>query len=73
MDPVIATMLLFAFIVALVISVHETKAALEPPFCAECTHCQSAARAKAAEQQELREWYARRWQLPDREDDDRRR
>lgn len=71
MDPTIATTLLVAFAGALVLSIHETRAALEPPFCAECQHCQERARAKAREQEELRAWYARKWNLPD-EDDPRR-
>jgi hypothetical protein len=70
MDPTVATLLAIAFIVALVISLHETKAAMEPPFCKECTHCQTRARAKAREEEDLRDWYARRWNLPD--EDDRR-
>jgi hypothetical protein len=71
MDPAIASLLIVAFVVALIISLHETKAALEPAFCSECAHCQERARAKAREQEELREWYARKWRIPD-EDDPRR-
>ena len=71
MDPTVATMLTFAFVVALVISLHETKAALQPPFCRECSHCQERARAKAREEEDLRDWYAQRWKIPD-EDDHRR-
>jgi hypothetical protein len=71
MDPTVATMLAVAFLAALIISIHETKAALEPPACAECSHCQERARAKAREQDELREAYARKWQLPEEDDRDR--
>jgi hypothetical protein len=72
MDPTIATMLSVAFVVALVFSIHETKAALEPPFCTECAHCQERARAKAREEEDLREWDARRWHIPDEDDRPRR-
>jgi hypothetical protein len=71
MDPAVATMLTIAFVVALVISIHETKAALEPPSCRECSHCQERARAKAREEEVLRDSYARRWNIPD-EDEHRR-
>jgi hypothetical protein len=72
MDPSIASLLAVVFAIAASIAAFETKAALKPPSCAQCLHCQALARAKAQQQQALNEWYARRWNLPDRDDDDRR-
>ena len=69
MDASVVTYLLLAFIAALVISVHETKASLAAPACKYCVHCQSLARDKALKQEELRELYSRRGQRPERDDD----
>jgi hypothetical protein len=73
MDPTTMTFLLLALIGAIAISAYETKAALAAPVCKDCPHCQAVMREKAREQEELRDWYAKKWQMPDRDDEDVKR
>ncbi|MFL5756914.1 MAG: hypothetical protein ACJ77N_11510 [Chloroflexota bacterium] len=73
MDPSIAALLSLAFVAATGITAYELRSALDPPHCPECTHCQTRAIRKQRAEQELREWYARRWGFEERDEDERRR
>ena len=57
--------------VGIIAAAYEMRTALEPARCPECSHCEAAARERAAEQRSLQDEYAHRHGL-DREDDDRR-
>ena len=73
MDPSIAQMLIFGFLVAIGLVGYELRASTKAPVCAECAHCRALAEARAREQAELQEQYAQRWNLSDRDDEKRRR
>ena len=72
MDPTIAPILFMGFLVAMGLTGFELRAATEPPACPECGHCRQVAEVRRQREAELREWYARRSGLGEREDDDRR-
>ena len=73
MDPAITPLLLLGFLIALAVSMYELKGSLAAPVCPQCVHCKTIAREKAQQQQELNDWYARRWRFEERDDDDLRR
>ena len=73
MDPSIAQLLTFGFLVALALVGYEMRTSTRAPVCAECPHCLALARARAKEQAELQDAYAKQWRLDDRDDDRPRR
>jgi len=72
MDPTFAPILFLGFLLAIGLTGLELRAAAEPPACPQCGHCRQVAETKRQREAELRESYARRWGLGEREDDDRR-
>lgn len=71
MDPMFTPILLLGFLVAIGLTGLELRAANEAPACPQCGHCQLVAEARRQREAELRESYAQRWGLGEREDDDR--
>jgi hypothetical protein len=69
---VILTVGLVAVMAAMILTLYEMGSALRPATCAECSHCQALAAAKAREQEQLSKDYARRVGLGDDDEDDRR-
>ncbi|HXG39860.1 MAG TPA: hypothetical protein VNJ28_02865 [Candidatus Limnocylindrales bacterium] len=69
MDPGVAQLLVLAFIVATGLSAVELKAALRPPVCLECPHCQAIIREERRREEAAREAVLRQYRPPDREDE----
>jgi hypothetical protein len=59
------------FILAIAIVGYEMKLSVERPTCPECPHCKALAESAERETAELREYYARRYGVRRRDDDDR--
>jgi len=72
MDPTFAPILFIGFLVAIGLMSVELRDAADPPVCPQCSHCRQVADDKRRREAELREWYAQRWRLGERDDDDRR-
>lgn len=62
---------LIALMAALVIMLYEMGSSLQPATCPECTHCRARKEADRMEQERLARDYARRMNLPEKDDDDR--
>ena len=60
-----------ALAVAMIVTVYDLRASLQPETCAECPHCRAREEADALQQEILAREYARTHGL-DPEDDDRR-
>jgi hypothetical protein len=80
MDTSIVPLLLVAFLAAMAGTWMELRSSLEPPTCAECPHCRDRKARQRQEQldaqrrqAELHALYARRWQLDEEEERQRRR
>jgi hypothetical protein len=70
MDGSILQVGLVAVVGAMVLMVYEMGSALRPITCPECSHCRARNEADAREQDRLAREYARRVNLPHRDDDD---
>lgn len=70
MDPGVSSLLFLGFIIAIAATAFELRASLGPPVCAECQHCRDRLAEERRREEELRDWYARRWGVGDRDEDD---
>jgi hypothetical protein len=72
MDIALQPLVLFALLVAMVLTAYEMRASLAPPACPECPHCKALAAERERRDRELEAAYARQHRLNGDEDDDRR-
>jgi hypothetical protein len=69
MDGSILQVAIVAVIGAMALTTYEMGSALRPVACPECSHCRARAEADRLEQERLAREYARRMNLPGKDDD----